>query len=837
MQHKIDVEALKQRLLADVDALVAELLPEAKKHGRYWKFGGVGEGAGGSAWVDTHTGAWRDEADNRPAGDLISLWAECRCGGDNGAALLELAARYGLLPAAGTASGRAAAAPVALKPVQTPAPAVDDGPKWKPIHPVPSDAPDYRTQWGHFARGVPSRHWEYRDGEGALLGVVCRFDKSDGGKDVQPLSFCEGPKGRREWRYIAFAEPRPMYGLDRLPALDPIDPQLVITVEGEKCADALYEVLAPTPVLAWPGGGKAVGKVDFAPLGGRRVLGWPDADAKRERLSTAERTEGVDPMSKPLLPLEEQPGVVAMRKMAERATSAGATVKLIDPGQPGERPDGWDCADAIAEGWGRDELRDFMARRLADPEPQAAEAPPAPAGGSGAKAPKPQRPAARAQGEPPPDDDEADGWRDRLIFSKGQVRECVPNVIELLKHHAQWRGVIGFDEFAQRVVKLKPPPMKVPAGVAASDEWTDIDDTRAAAWIATHEGWVPSSAMVAEAINAVAQDNPFHPVLDYLESLTHDGIERLDHWAIDCLKVADTPYTRLVSRYFLIGMCRRVIEPGCKFDTCLVLEGKQGKRKSTALQILGGRWFSDIELDLSNKDAMSNIRGKWLHEFGEMGSIARAESTRQKSFLSRQVDEFRPTYGRREIRCKRQGVFGGTTNEWAWNKDPTGGRRFWPLEVLDEIDTDNLKLIRDQLFAEAYQAAKNGERFWPSGDEQRELFDPEQLAREAPEVYVELLAAWLSDESKWYTPSGLRSEFTMADAITEGLRIDAKGITRDIQTRVGIALGKLGCERKEYRMRAVRHWYKRPDRKAASSSAPAAETGMEGVEGTEDLPL
>ena len=215
--------------------------------------------------------------------------------------------------------------------------------------------------------------------------------------------------------------------------------------------------------------------------------------------------------------------------------------------------------------------------------------------------------------------------------------------------------------------------------------------------------------------------------------------------------------------------------------------------------------------DLANKDAMSNIRGKWLHEFGEMGSIARSESTRQKSFLSRQFDEFRPAYGRREIRCPRQVAFAGTTNEWQWNKDPTGGRRFWPVEVPAEIDTAGLGRARDSLFAEAYARVLAGEAFYPSGDEQRELFDPEQLSREAPNTFTEILSRWIND------PAFMHSEFTLADAITGGLKIEPKGITRDIETRVGTALHKLGCVKFERRTGAIRHWYKRPHRNAASS--------------------
>ncbi|MCF8156661.1 MAG: PriCT-2 domain-containing protein [Rhodoferax sp.] len=394
-------------------------------------------------------------------------------------------------------------------------------------------------------------------------------------------------------------------------------------------------------------------------------------------------------------------------------------------------------------------------------------------------------------------------WRDSLVWARGALRECVPNVVAVLRHHSAWQGVIAFDEFSQKVVKRLPAPYGGSPKFTSGEEWTDVDDTRVQIWMSQHEGFAPSSRLVAESVEVVARHNTFHPVLDYLRDLKWDGIARIDMWLSDHLNVEDTDYTRLVARWFLIGMCNRVINPGCKFDYCLVLEGKQGRMKSSALRALAGEWFSDTELDLAHKDAMSAIRGHWLHEFGEMGSIARTESMRQKSFLSRQVDEFRPSYGRREIRCPRQLVFAGTTNEWQWNKDPTGGRRFWPVAIPDEVNVKGLEAERDNLLAEAYSLAIAGERFWPTADEQRDIFDPVQLMRESSEAYVEILGAWAA------TLVASEREFSLTTAIMTGLKIDAKSITRDIQTRVGQALAKLDYERFEKRTGPVRFLYKK----------------------------
>jgi len=405
--------------------------------------------------------------------------------------------------------------------------------------------------------------------------------------------------------------------------------------------------------------------------------------------------------------------------------------------------------------------------------------------------------------------EDAEEWRMGLVWARGALRECVPNVVSILRHHSDWAGVVAFDEFSQKVVKRSPAPYDDASRFRKCEEWTDVDDTRVQIWMSKHEGFAPSSRLVAESVEVVARHNNFHPVLEYLKALKWDGIGRVDYWMTTHLNVEENEYSKRVSAWFLIGMCNRVINPGCKFDYCLVLEGKQGRMKSSALRALAGEWFSDTELDLAHKDAMSAIRGHWLHEFGEMGSIARTESMRQKSFLSRQVDEFRPSYGRREIRCPRQLVFAGTTNEWQWNKDPTGGRRFWPVTIPDEVDVKGLEQERDQLLAEAYIRATKGERYWPTAQEQEEIFDPVQLIRESSEAFVEILASWLE------SPVGPGPDFSISDAIMSGLKIEAKSITRDIQTRVGQALAKLDCERFEKRTGPIRFLYKRPQKASA----------------------
>jgi putative DNA primase/helicase len=776
----IDFAAIARDLLGRADWYLEQWFPNGRRDGHEWKIGSLAGEAGKSLSINMRTGVWKDFASDEGGGDLLSLYAKSR-----GLQMLAAARELGLVREDG---------PGAFSPPVSPPPAQPKSiarSEWEPIRPVPADAPDYRTQWGHYARGVPVRHWEYRDGDGALLGVICRFETSDGGKDILPLSWCTHPRKPSQWRYIAFGTPRPLYGLQRLAAAPD---QPVIVVEGEKCADALHELIAGvSPVVAWPGGGKAVALADWQPLAGRRVVLWPDADRKADK-RTGE-----------IFPQHRQPGIAAMESIAAILLELGCEVRIVDLVPFGDVADGWDVADAIAEGWTRERIGEYLKAHLRAPGALQAPAPTS---------------AARAEGEVAPAGDEPPEWG--LVRKRGELVHCTANVYGLLMGAPAWHGVIAFDEFAQRTVKRKAPPY-APTGVLG--EWEGHDDSLTAMWLARTEAFTPSSPLVAETVEVIARENAFHPVRMYLEGLAWDGTARIDDWLTDLLGAAGNDYTRLVARFFLIGMVKRVMEPGCKFDYCLVLEGRQGMFKSSALRVLGGAWFKDTDLDLQNKDAMTALQGAWLYEIAEMDSLTRAEASKQKSFLSRQVDEFRPVYGRREVRLPRQVVFAGTTNSWEWNKDPTGGRRFWPIEVTD-VDLQALAAQRDQLFAEALVEYRKGSPCYPDREQQRELFDPEQLARQQSEGYVDALHDWVYART---------ADFSMAEAVRDGLQMDYSKLTRDVQTRVGNALKQLGCTRVERRNGMVRFWYRPPTRKAASSGLTHAQQSS--GEGHAPLPI
>jgi hypothetical protein len=260
---------------------------------------------------------------------------------------------------------------------------------WVPIQPVDDDV--FAAPKTHGYRGTPDEIYTYKDVGGALLGYVYRFRTSDGGKETLPLVWARNTEtGERMWRWMAFPEPRPLYGLDKL-AENPKGREgtPVLVVEGEKCANAGQAELA-YPVVSWPGGSKAAGKADFSPLAGSIAILWADCDAKRERLTPTEKAAGMDPGSKPLLPEAEQPGVQAMTHIAEQLAALVPPAKVfwVKIPKPGEKPDGWDIADAIAEGLKGPALAEFIKKRSKRWQPAsgsapilAAETPPPPVSG------------------------------------------------------------------------------------------------------------------------------------------------------------------------------------------------------------------------------------------------------------------------------------------------------------------------------------------------------------------------------------------------------------------------------------------------------------------------
>ena len=290
----------------------------------------------------------------------------------------------------------------------------------------------------------------------------------------------------------------------------------------------------------------------------------------------------------------------------------------------------------------------------------------------------------------------------------GRIIPCAENFERVLMEDEALVGIVAYNEFEYKLVKRNMPPWKSRIG-----EWSDADDAHLRSYISKKYDGIYNTTMLNDALVVVSRENGFHPVREYLESLEWDGVRRADEVFIKTLKAEDSEYTRGITWFWLKAAVKRIYEPGCKFDYCLVLQGNQGTGKSTILRKLGREWFNDSIDSIENKDALLQLHsGSWIIELGEMQATKKSDNEAIKAFISRTTDKYRAPYGRRTETYPRSCVFAGSTNDTEPLKDKTGGRRFWILESCATAgDTaERLSIITDdyidQIWAEVYAAYK-----------------------------------------------------------------------------------------------------------------------------------
>ena len=226
-------------------------------------------------------------------------------------------------------------------------------------------------------------------------------------------------------------------------------------------------------------------------------------------------------------------------------------------------------------------------------------------------------------------------------------------------------------------------------------------------------------------------------------TISWDGEPRLDRWTIDYLGVADFEYVRAVSSKWMISAVARIYTPGCKADCALVLEGPQGIGKSTVLRNLSYPWFTDEIAAFGTKDASEQTIGVWIVELSELDAVTRAADVAHvKAFMSRQRDRFRVSYGRRVQEYPRQCVFAATSNSATWNRDDTGGRRWWPL-TCGKVWAAEILEACDQLWAEARDRYFAGETWHLDDPAVAKAAEEEQQGREPEDVWQQRVNAYL----------------------------------------------------------------------------------------------
>lgn len=323
--------------------------------------------------------------------------------------------------------------------------------------------------------------------------------------------------------------------------------------------------------------------------------------------------------------------------------------------------------------------------------------------------------------------EEEEEWKNELIYNKkGIIMQSIANAELIMRCDKKLKNKFGFDTFTKKIWVLGDLPWNKSK---EKRQWRDVDDSRLRLYLEKTYG-ITHRNNIYDAWQSVIEYNSFNPVMDYLKSLKHDGIKRLDTLFIDYLGVDDNIYSREATRKSLVGAVARVFEPGVKLDTSIVLVGSQGVGKSQIVHKLGKEWFSDSLVTVKGKEAYEQIQGFWIIEIAELAAMKKVEIEAIKHFMSKREDSFRGAYARNVETHKRQCIFICTTNTYDCLRDVTGGRRFYPLDVdKSRVKKDIWKDLNnyeiDQVWAEAVVLYKAGEKLILS-KEAKEIAEKEQ---------------------------------------------------------------------------------------------------------------
>lgn len=573
----------------------------------------------------------------------------------------------------------------------------------------------------------PSAVHAYENAAGELLGYVLLVEFKDG-KSTPGIWWARGPDGFEGWCHGSIHN-CPLYGLPELLAHP--DKQ-VLVVEGEKCRRAAQEALqGRVVVVSWCGGTNRVDRSDWSSLAGRSVIWWPDNDA-----------EGLKAMAE----ARSLANAAKNKRVAEYGDKGGDVADLITDG--GSVPD---YIKANISEWNDDPNPKPPADSQPSPEPDAA--------------PKDHIPPTQSvggRGREAVVVEEKIDWEGTLDRTDKATLtlNSLHNSVVILQYHSDFKGVYAYNEFAQEISLLRKPPYDPPNRPFKPRLLTEIDVIANAAYMETMGEYKlkPKVNDMILAIKRVADFNRFNPVRDALDALEWDGLPRLQggtvgkrlfkSFAVRYLGAEDTPINAAFVKRSLISAIARAYKPGCKVDTMLVLEGGQGKFKSTSLNVLADAiapgLFTDEMSDPGSKDAGLQMQGRWIIEISELDAFRKSDVSTLKAWLARKEDRFRRPYGKNVEDFPRSCIMIGTVNppESGYLRDPTGARRWWPIRC-GEFDLPLLKEDARQIWAEARHLYMAGEQ-WHLTDEEEEQAKVVQQARYEHDPWATLISDYLT---------------------------------------------------------------------------------------------
>lgn len=260
-----------------------------------------------------------------------------------------------------------------------------------------------------------------------------------------------------------------------------------------------------------------------------------------------------------------------------------------------------------------------------------------------------------------------------MCGNSGEPLPTIENFLTILKCDNYFSNI--------RFNQMKSTPEVVEDDIARA--WTEADESRAKMYIETLYG-IHNAKKFEDALKIFFSERMYNPLMEKIEGVQWDGVERIDTMLSKWLKAEDNPYTREVSRLIFSGGINRLYRPGCKFDDVPVLIGtKQGEGKSSFVRWLAmdDEYFAEV-CDIEGQKGAEILCGAWICEIAELLALTKSrEIEAVKAYLTKQSDKYREPYAKTTAEHQRQCIFIGTTNRSQFLTDRTGNRRFYPVVV------------------------------------------------------------------------------------------------------------------------------------------------------------
>lgn len=311
-----------------------------------------------------------------------------------------------------------------------------------------------------------------------------------------------------------------------------------------------------------------------------------------------------------------------------------------------------------------------------------------------------------------------DNWQIALELDKqGKIKDTLDNIVLIIRNDSELES-IAFNKHRDGIDARDGLPWEQMKG-----GWNDSDNAALKVYLSNKYG-IYSPTKTKDAILAVAAERSYHPIKEYLDHLPEwDGIDRVETLLIDYFNATDNSYTRAVTRKMMVAAVARIVHPGTKFDSVLILNGPQGIGKSTFFAKLAGDWFSDslTLTDMKDKAGPEKLQGYWILELGELAGMRKTDVEVVKSFISRSDDKYRASYGVNVESHPRQCIIVGSTNaESGFLRDITGNRRFWPVRISGDGKRKAWQMSVydvEQIWAETLVLYAKGEKLYLEGSD------------------------------------------------------------------------------------------------------------------------